>query len=176
MSRRPPARQKLSDITRTIKSEAPSTPKRNVPVSRAAVLTIKRVLDVIYTEAELDEDLRSELVEITILNPMDEHFETYLEELVKSYKIDSDATRVLLEKAPNMASVVSLLPSQRQLEYLHIKASEEEFRAVGGSIMRFPCRKCGKFEFYFDPDRHIGGGDEASREQLSCKSCNPRYG
>jgi hypothetical protein len=166
-------RGKIADIKRS-EGTTPLEPKRrHIPAKKEVVLDTETVLDKVYPN--LDVSIKSEIASLPILNPRDDLFESLLEEIVNSYVIDNVATAQLLEETQDVDELMLRLPSTRQLEYNHVRAIEEEFHAVGGSIMGFACKKCKGFEFYFDPDRQTSAGDEASHEQLFCKKCNPRY-
>lgn len=142
-------------------------------MTKAAALTTATVLEKVYPK--LSRELRNEIAALTVLDPAHDYFESLLEEIVESYAIDPEVTRALLKETSDPDDLSLRLPSARQLEFIHVKAAEEEFQAVGGAIMRFPCRDCGGFEFYFDPDRQIGAADEVSQSQIFCKKCKPRY-
>lgn len=171
----PPKRTKLANIRSTREVvRTPEPVETHVPMTKAAALTTATVLEKVYPKLSLE--LRDEIAALPILNPSLDYFESLLEDIVESYSIDPKATRKLLEETSDVDDLSLRLPSARQLEFVHVKAAEEEFQAVGGAIMRFPCRDCGGFEFYFDPDRHIGAADEVSQSQIFCKKCKPRYG
>lgn len=166
-------RTKLSDRKKTTVRSIASETQKHVLFKKKEELTVLSVLQSAYPK--LGEDDAREIASLRILHPLEDWFESLLEDIVKSFSIDREATLKLLKDNSDIDDIMLLLPSTRGLEYLHTRAVEEEFQAVGGAIMRFPCRDCGGFEFYFDPDRHIGAADEASREQMFCKKCKPRY-
>ena len=168
--------QKLSSFKSTRQVVRTSeTQETHVPMKKEDLLSTATTLEKIYPKLSIK--VRDEIAGLAVLDPSEDYFESLLEEIVESYSIDPEATRSLLAETDNHnPDDLSLrLPSARQLEFVHIKAAEEEFQAVGGAMMRFPCRDCGGFEFYFDPDRQIGAADEVSQSQIFCKKCKPRY-
>ena len=167
-------RVKLKDIKRDKPTTSTARPvKRNVTAKREVTLDTAAVLEAIYPE--VSQEIRDRISSLTILNPRDDTFESLLEELIVSYQIDPKGTEAVLAQTNNIDELSLRLPSVRKLEYKYTEATEEEFNAVGGSIMSFSCPECKGFEFYFDSDRQTSAGDEASLEQLQCKKCNPRY-
>jgi hypothetical protein len=75
----------------------------------------------------------------------------------------------------NINDLLFRLPSMSQLEFNNSINAEGEFHRIKGSLSVIPCKVCGGFEFYLDPDRQTSAGDEASKAMKSCVVCKPRH-
>lgn len=166
-------RKTLSSIKRDVAAPAIERSQRRIQAPKREVLTNAVVLASVYPE--LDSKLASEISSLEILDPRHELYITLLQEIVASFLNDAVLTRQLLTEELELEDLYSRLPSLRQLELIHFKSTEEEFRAVTGAIMRTPCKVCKGTEFYFDAERQTSSADEAPRQQIFCVNCKPRY-
>ena len=163
----------LANIGRSVPSTTSPT-KRNVPQEKVEILTTEKILATFYPD--LSADLVQKISSLDILHPKNEDYEPLLLDVIASYLYDPVTTDNLLSvEYEDIDDLYLQLPSMEGSERLHIKSVEEEFRAVTGATMGFACKKCKGHEFYFDADRQTGGLDEASKSQIFCAVCKPRY-
>jgi hypothetical protein len=177
------SRPKISSHVKTKKSDETETRRKGHVAAEISVesvdIKIYKILDIVYPD--LLTEHKTFISKISWIDYDSTSFESIIEELVKSINSDPQLTYDIVnsirpdESIENINNILFRLPSMSQLEFNHAINAEGEFHRIKGSLSVIPCKVCGGFEFYLDPDRQTSAGDEASKSMKSCVVCKPRH-